>query len=274
MKLSQSSISALGKIITGDENLSPYRTGHQLVKFFNEYGFDDVYGQGFPSRWEYAEQKLWLLNDSQAIAKIISDQFDPHLWVDFNLEPEEAVAYINKRLELDGFTLKKDNRKFRLLNLEGLHVELAPSFKANETLQHAFESNLEKINKKVLEGDYSGAITNSRSLLETVLYSIEEELTGEIGSRNGSLDQLFTRVRKLMNLDPSRKETPESLKKILTGLINIVNGLANIRNEFSDSHAPAYKADRHHAKLAANSAKTLVDFLLESLSYQKKKGRL
>lgn len=32
-----------------------YRSGPALVRFFNELGFSDVYGKGFPSRWVYTE---------------------------------------------------------------------------------------------------------------------------------------------------------------------------------------------------------------------------
>ena len=34
-----------------------YRSGSELVKFFNKLGFNDVYGQGFPSRWAYILMK-------------------------------------------------------------------------------------------------------------------------------------------------------------------------------------------------------------------------
>lgn len=67
MKLSERTISAIGKIVTGDEGLSPYRSGPKLVRLFNDYGANDVYGQGFPSRWQYAEEKLRTLNGTTAI---------------------------------------------------------------------------------------------------------------------------------------------------------------------------------------------------------------
>ena len=44
----------------GDETeLFTYKTGPQLVDFFNSYfGFSDVYRQGFPTRWVYVNDKL------------------------------------------------------------------------------------------------------------------------------------------------------------------------------------------------------------------------
>jgi hypothetical protein len=50
MKISERSVKRLGEIITGDKAMSPYRSGPKLVGFFNEFGTNHTYGQGFPSR--------------------------------------------------------------------------------------------------------------------------------------------------------------------------------------------------------------------------------
>jgi hypothetical protein len=47
-----------------------------------------------------------------------------------------------------------------------------------------------------------------------------------------------------------------------------------MRNRMSDSHAANYKPGRHHAKLAVNAAKTLADFLFETMAYQDSRGLL
>ena len=71
MKISEHSISAVGSIITGDKKMSPYRTGSDLVNFFNQFGSEDTYGQGFPSRWMYAEEKLRVFNGKPIMKDII-----------------------------------------------------------------------------------------------------------------------------------------------------------------------------------------------------------
>jgi len=48
MKISERTIKRLAEIITGDKSLSPYRSGAKLVGFFNEFGTNHTYGQGFP----------------------------------------------------------------------------------------------------------------------------------------------------------------------------------------------------------------------------------
>jgi hypothetical protein len=126
---------------------------------------------------------------------------------------------------------------------------------------------------KIETGDYSGAITNARSLIEAVCVKIELELDPQKAIGNdGDLVKMFNRVRKLLHLDPSRQDISDSLKQVLIGLSSIINGLAAMRNKMSDAHGVVYKPSRHHAKLAVNSAKTLADFLFDTMSYQIEKG--
>ena len=57
MKLSENTLSELGKIVTGDTKMSPYRSGPMLVRLFNQFGSNDHYPKngGFPSRWQYLD---------------------------------------------------------------------------------------------------------------------------------------------------------------------------------------------------------------------------
>ncbi|WP_171530291.1 abortive infection family protein, partial [Acinetobacter defluvii] len=107
-----------------------------------------------------------------------------------------------------------------------------------------------------------------------VCVKIEAELDPNAKGNDGDLVKIFNRVRKLLNLDPSRQDISDSLKQVLSGLSNIINGLATMRNKMSDAHGVTYKPSRHHAKLAVNSAKTLADFLFDTMSYQIENGHL
>jgi|GEM_PF-3577170 len=77
MEISERTIKRLGEIITGDKRLSAYRSGPQLVRFFNDLGRNDQYGQGFGSRWSYAEQCIRDWNGSPELRKVILAAFDP-----------------------------------------------------------------------------------------------------------------------------------------------------------------------------------------------------
>jgi hypothetical protein len=58
MILQQKTLETLRNIINEE---TEYRSGPNLVNFFNELGFNDSYGQGFPSRWKYTDDKLTLI---------------------------------------------------------------------------------------------------------------------------------------------------------------------------------------------------------------------
>ena len=138
----------------------------------------------------------------------------------------------------------------------------------DELTQLTIDENIRKCESKLSEGDFSGAITNARSLIEAVLIGIEKDLDPEAPAYDGDLLKLYKRTQKLLNLEPDRKDISDPLRQILSGLTSVVNGLAAMRNKMSDAHAATYRPSRHHAKLAVYAATTLADFLFETKNYQ------
>jgi hypothetical protein len=274
MRLSERTIQGLGKLVTGDEKLTPYRSGPKLVTFFNDLGSNDHYpeGGGFPSRWKFVEDKLRELNGSDAIRAAIARTLDPAAFLDFEKPVSEAVAYLNKYLKFDDYEVVIAEKHVKIRNLKGPTVELEHPYKESTELTHLFiDEQIQKCERKIGEADFDGAITNARSLLEAVLVSLERELSASPEEYDGDLVRFYRRVQKLLNLDPSRKDVSESLKQVLSGLISIVNGLASLRNKMGDAHVTTSRASRHHAKLAVNAAKTLADFLFETKTFQAKR---
>lgn len=49
MKISEYTITHLAKAFCGDAGYLPYMKGHELVLLFNKLGFNETYGEGFPS---------------------------------------------------------------------------------------------------------------------------------------------------------------------------------------------------------------------------------
>lgn len=276
MKISDYSANKLGEFLAGDIPGWPYRRGVDLVDFFNKHGFRDVYGEGFPTRRVFAQAKVKELNGKSKLKDVIREMLDPRLWIDLHTgNIEEAVKKTNELLQYDGYEVIKDGNFYKVRELSGSVIEVETRFdKPLELSELLIEEQIRKCKEKIELGDYSGAITNARSLIEAVCMNIEAELASDIHENDGDLNKLFNRTRKLLNLDPSRKDISDSLKQVLSGLSNIVSGLASMRNKMSDAHAGNYKPSRHHAKLAVNAAKTLADFLFDTKGYQKEKGVL
>ena len=279
MKLSDFSAQRIAEFIAGDLSGWPYRSGPKLVAFFNKMGFRDVYQQGFPSRSAFSKEKVAELNGKPKLKDVIREMLDPRLWIELaaNGHVVEACAIqINEILRHDGYEVIRDGNFYKVRELAGGIIEVENRFEESQELSEVLiEEQIQKCREKIDVGDYSGAITNARSLIEAVCVKIEAELdpSQSVGN-DGDLVKMFNRTRKLLQLDPSRQDISDSLKQVLTGLSNIINGLAAMRNKMSDAHGVTYKPSRHHAKLAVNSAKTLADFLFDSMSYQIGKGSL
>ena len=277
IELSGKSVDALVGLITGDigELDLPYRSGPDLINFFNNFGYDDSYSSGFPSRRDFTREKLQELNGTETMGKVVRDALDPRHFFPMDMKVEEVANHMEAYFRFDGYTLNKDGQFHVLREKETTAINLETDLELVRDLdQGQIEEHIEKCRRKVGNGDFSGAITNARSLIEAVLLGIEQKLGAPRSEYDGKLPDLYKRVYRLMNLDPGSKALDTNLRQILTGLISLIDGLAGIRNRMSDSHAVPYKASRHHAELAVNSANTFLNFILQSYRFQKNQGNL
>jgi hypothetical protein len=275
VKLSEYAIKFLGDFVAGDLPGLPYRSGLQLVKFFNQFGSRDVYptNGGFPTRRIYAQDKIRELNGAAVLRTLVAKTVDPREFNNTEKSVDEAVVLLNDNLKYEGYEVVRDGRFFAVRDLGAPLVKLDASARVpDELTQLTIDENIRKCEAKLSEGDFSGAITNARSMIEAVLIGIEKDLDASAPAYDGDLPRLFKRVQKLLNLEPERKDIAEPLRQILSGLTSIVNGLAAMRNKMSDAHAASYRPSRHHAKLAVYAATTLADFLFETKNYQHARG--
>ena len=272
MKLSMRSLTALGKIITGDEQISPYRSGPQLIRLFNEYGANDIYAQGFPSRWQYAEKKLVSLNNSSALTALIREVVDPREFMDTEFDINNAIEFLNKWFKYDGYEVLINDGLTKVRDIKGCSVECRHPFEKSNKDNHLFiDEQIQKSENKIQDGDYDGAITNARSLVEAVLTELEKKLDTNAQPYDGDLPKLYKRVGKKLNLNPGNPDIDGPLKQVLSGLTSIISGLAGVSNKMGDRHVRKYRPNKHHAILIVNAAKTLTGFLSETWQYQTKK---
>lgn len=268
-------IEVIAQTITGDNEISFYRTGPELVRFFNEWGFDDYYGQGFPSRWKYTEDKITeILKDNLSFPQFINfalseKNYDKHQENPYEIQ-DKIIQYWNEYLEKDDYKIMRNGNNFyvtkasrQIITIPETHLDILSTEFMNEQIQ--------KCQLKILNCDFDGAITNARTLVEEVLLEIEYRKLGERGDNDGDINNLYKRVKGLVNFDPSQENLNKTLKQILSGLNSIVVGVGTLRSKASDSHAQQYKPQEHHARLAVNTAMTFTSFIIESYIYQQSK---
>jgi hypothetical protein len=162
MKLSGRTIRQLAQIVTGDSKVSPYRTGPDLVRLFNEFGGNDVYGPGFPTRWVYAEERIKAILDTPDLARLVTHVFDAREFIGTQFEPEKAVNHLNTFLKFDKLQIVKDGDFYKLRDLSGASVDFASPFKDSDKLSHVFiDEQIAKCDNKLARGDFDGANASS-----------------------------------------------------------------------------------------------------------------
>lgn len=110
MEISTKTIERLTEIITGNSKRSPYRTGPQLVEFFRDFGEQDTYGAGFPSRASYVQEKLRKFNGTATLGQVVAAAFD--FFDERGFNPEEEARLFRHVLARDGYMLVKHHRQW------------------------------------------------------------------------------------------------------------------------------------------------------------------
>lgn len=153
------------------------------------------------------------------------------------------------------------------------HLEFPQRFPGDASVSDALTAfnaaGVEEVWNKALTRrttDPEGAITAARTLLETVLKHLLDDL-GVTYTDREDLPKLYGMVATALNLAPSQ-HSEEAFRTILGGATTVVNGLGTLRNRLSDSHGKGTKArvkpSARHASLAVNMAGALASFIVET----------
>jgi hypothetical protein len=123
------------------------------------------------------------------------------------------------------------------------------------------------------QSDPEGAITASRTLLESVCKHILDEMSVAYDDK-ADLPKLYRQASEALNLAPSQ-HTEQVFKQILGGCASVVEGLGTLRNRLSDSHGKGKvgaKPASRHAELAVNLAGAVATFLVATLKTRTETG--
>jgi hypothetical protein len=140
MEISQKTIEKLRNLINEE---TEYRSGPKLVEFFNDLGFKDTYGQGFPSRWKFTDEKLNAINGTADLDKCIKKLFAPINYINRIDELDKYIDDFNQYLAFDKWQVVRDNDKITFKRKD--KVELKSSGKKepiseDEFLKHEFKN--------------------------------------------------------------------------------------------------------------------------------------
>jgi Abortive infection C-terminus len=191
-------------------------------------------------------------------------------WVRVNRNTNQFWQFIKHE-----FSTYAERRNFIWKEMNSLleYCESLQSFPAekniSEVLQNFDEAGINAAWQKALERkstDPEGAITISRTILESVCKHILDELGITYDSNKIELADLYKKTAKELNLSPSQ-HSEEVFKQILGGCSGIINGLGTLRNRLGDAHGQgraSIKPSARHAELAVNLSGSMSLFLIET----------
>ena len=133
-------------------------------------------------------------------------------------------------------------------------------------LQVEFERALDSV-----ENDPATAVTAACAIVEAACKTYLED-EGLPMPTEQTVKPLWKAVQTSLGLDPAQM-ADDDLKRILSGLTSIVDGLGAFRTHVGSAHGRGRKAYRpapRHARLVLNAAHTLTTFLIETWDARKK----
>lgn len=117
-----------------------YRSGPKLVSFFNDLGFNDSYGQGFPSRWFYTDEKLKKINGTPELDICIKKLFAPVNFVDRIKDLDNYIKSFNQYLAFDKWKVVRDGTEIKFEKLDKVTIdEPENTINEDEFLKKEFE---------------------------------------------------------------------------------------------------------------------------------------
>lgn len=144
MILSSKTLEELRCIINGDGTFD-YKSGPQLVSFFNDLGFNEKYGQGFPSRWIYTDEHLKKINGTPELDKCIRKAFEVVNYVGRIDQLDTYIAHFNQYLAFDKWKVIRDNDQILFEKLDKVIVDVpkkAETTTESEFLSEEFNANV------------------------------------------------------------------------------------------------------------------------------------
>lgn len=287
MLLSPLSLEKLTNIITGYAGLTSKINKSEIDRILEVSGSGDIictYEECFSehsdiinnplySKTEFKQEKyvrlqLEKINGTSRIHDFIIVYFK-HIY-DYADEPEEVVEYLNRYFDTDGYSVEKieSSDEYKIYSLDDCLVNYDCLFKESERGNYILiNEHNEKCFNKIKLGDYTGAITNSRSLLEQLLCEIKAERLRTQGQRvsgyNGDIGQLIDNTFPLINFQLGQIGAAQrAYEKLENGFKDLISGLAILRIGMSDAHSITYVPTQKDAILAVNTAKTLANFIV------------
>lgn len=225
----------------------------------------------------------WVLSDYYCVDVYIFEITSPlSLYDQLATLSEVDNDFLLSAIQLVGSGRPSQGRVARIVHYADLEFE-EEQFSDNPELAGisfpAIHEQIKKGKKKITEGDYEGAITAAKTVVESICLFIIEAKTKERFDYKNDLPALHKKVAHILKMWPGAylADKDQDLKKILSGAGTIIEAVCGIRNNHSDAHGKGpsklnYNVDKRHAKLVVNLSLAISEYLYETYLKSERAG--
>ncbi|MBM0740873.1 abortive infection family protein [Phormidium sp. CLA17] len=231
--------------------------------------------------WIFSDSRFNLLRgDDETFLRFLCETIHPVIRPDVT-ECEKLCQLYNKFLNNDGYQIAEKTRLSGKPVFIGRFVGTAmlPGItSAKATLSGTdvgYVSQQITRMETAVNNDPELAIGTAKELVETCCKSILNECNVSF-SKNDDLPKLVKLTVKQLELTPEdipdKVQASDSIKRLLSNLATITQGIAELRNHYGTGHGKLNASkglQPRHAKLAVGAASTLAVFLSETHNVRK-----
>ena len=226
--------------------------------------------------WVFSDTRLNLhRGDDETLLTFLCETIHPVVRQD-PIEAERLCQLYNQYLRNDGFQIVEKTRMSGKPVFIGRHVGVAiiPALSSvrvslGGTDPGYVAQQITRMEASVLN-DPALAIGTAKELVETCCKTILEARGVSFG-RNADIPELTKLAAKALELTPDdipeKSKAVDTIRRLLSNLATITQGVAELRNHYGTGHGKAAGAkglSSRHAKLAVGAAATLAVFLAET----------
>jgi len=248
------------------------RFGNALDDIWQHTINNDDWGQD----WVFSDSRLNLMRgDDKTFLRFLCESIHPLVRLDVT-ESQRIVKLYNKHLKNDGYRIIEKTIVSGKPIYEGRSVESSILPGINTVKKSFSGTDLDYIANQInrmeaaINLDPELAIGTAKELVETCCKTILEDNDTPF-SKNSDLPKLVKMAIKQLSLTPSdipdEAKASNTIKRLLSNLASITQGLAELRNHYGTGHGKLVSnkgLQPRHAKLAVGAASTLAVFLSET----------
>jgi len=274
--------SSFGNSILIEEKM-PYLSGNEICLIANKMGYDIKYNEdetkGF-TRTQYIKNVIEYCINNQKLSDLFNEITDKKRYTylanhsynndglsDYYHLINDFQNSINNILAFYSVTLLRDNNMWYIKEFDVDKIIIPLNEKINtEYINKKYEEIIEEINKE----KYNHALTLSKNMIEKTFKLLLDNKHINY-SNNDDMNDLYKEVKSSYSLNANGKMN-QNLKKIMSGLNSIIDGITGIRNLMGDAHdhiENEFGLRAFDLKMIVNSSKIVCEYLINIMESEK-----